>query len=295
MSARRFGGAFSPGASRSAHGVRTKWSDRAIRSVSLRVILLYMAPLALIPGMAVALVRADAMGLVTMGAAYGLIVFGARLTRDGLAAAAAYEARAVARPPAFPRKLFGAAAVGLGTLLCFLRATGSPMEGVMLGVLAAGLHAVSFGLDPMRAKGLDGLDPEALDAAITRVETARALIADMTAAARDFEDTALSARVGTLAATAGEVIAWIEKDPRELRRARRFLAVYLVGARDATVRFAQLYSEQGRPEIRDKFAALLDDLEAQFNRHRDSLTEDSRTALDVEIDVLRERLRQDGV
>ena len=295
MSARRFGGAFSPGASGGKAAKRTTWSDRAIRSVSLRVILLYIAPLALIPGMAVALVRADGLGLVTMAAAYGLIVLGARLTRDGLAAAAAYAARAVARPPAFPRKLFGAAAIGLGTLLSFLRATGDPVESVVLGVVAAGLHVVSFGPDPMRAKGLDGLDPEALDAAITRVETARALIADMTAASRDFEDPALCARIEALAATAGELIARIENDPREQRRARRFLAVYLVGARDATVRFAQLYSEQGRPEIRDKFAALLDDLEVQFNRHRDSLTEDSRTALDVEIDVLRERLRQDGV
>jgi hypothetical protein len=169
------------------------------------------------------------------------------------------------------------------------------VSAISFGAVAAGLHVVAFGIDPMRAKGLDGLDTEALDAAITRVETARALLADMTEAATHFGDAALEAQVSRLAATAGEVLARIEKDPRELRRARRFLAVYLVGARDATVQFAQSYDASGDTEIREKYAALLDDLEAQFTRHRDTLLQDNRTGLDVEIDVLRDRLRQEGL
>lgn len=294
---KRFEGQYSPGAS-AAPGVRRpppKWSERAIRSPSLRAIGLFIAPSLLLPGALMALGRADGLGVLSLGLAWLLLVTGAGLTRTGLAAEAAYEARAVARPPAFPRKLFGALATGAGAGLCALRATASPFQALVIGGLATALHLAAFGLDPMRAKGLDGLDMEALDSAITRIETARELIGDMTEAARRFGDPSLEASVGRLAAMATEVLAKIERDPRELRRARRFLAVYLVGARDATVQFAQDYDARGDAEIRDKYAALLADLERHFTSQRDTLMQENRTALDVEIEVLRDRLRQEGL
>jgi hypothetical protein len=293
--AQRFGGAYSPGAQPGRGRPPVKWSERAIRSPSLRALGLFAAPSLLLFGMLGALGRGDGIGLVWLGAAYLLIVAGASLTRTGLTAEAAYEARAVARPPGFPRKLFGAVAIALGVGLCALRATASPLQAAIFAAIAAGLHLAAFGLDPMRSKGLDGLDTEALDAAITRIDTAKALIADMRQAAAKFGEQALADQVERLAATATEVLAKIERDPRELRRARRFLAVYLVGARDATVQFAQSFDASGDPAIRDKYAALLTDLEAQFASHRDTLLQDNRTALDVEIDVLRERLKQEGV
>lgn len=299
--ASRYRGPHSPGADAAApdgKGQRRKpirWSERAVRSPSFRITLLFFAPTFLLFGLIRAVNALDAGRMLWLGLAYALFLGGAFLTRTGMEAARAYEARAVARPPAFPRKLFGAGAIGLATALCTLRATASPLSALVFGAAAVGLHVVAFGIDPMRAKGLDGLDPEALDAAISRVATARALVADMTEAAARFEDPVLEAKVSRLAATASDVLARIEGDPRELRRARRFLAVYLVGARDATVQFAQSYDASGDAAIREKFTALLDDLEAQFTRHRDTLLQDNRTGLDVEIDVLRERLRQEGL
>lgn len=301
--ARRFGGPHSPGAqvsgdagsSQASRRRAPNWSERAIRSPSLRGLGLFVVPVLLLPGAVIALGRGDGVGVLWLGGAWLLFMLGAGLTRTGMIAQAAYEARAVARPPAFPRKLFGAAATGLATALCALRATGSGVQALILGGLAAGLHVAAFGTDPMRSKGLDGLDIEALDAAITRIDTARALIGDMTDAARRFGDPALEAQVGRLAETAREVLAKVESDPRELRRARRFLAVYLVGARDATVQFAQSYDASGDAAVRDKYAALLDDLERHFTSQRDTLMQENRTALDVEIDVLRDRLRQEGI
>jgi hypothetical protein len=296
--ARRFGGAYSPGGPTPAGGTRRpppRWSERAVRSPSLRVLLLFLAPTWLLFGALGAMFRGDGIGLLWLMGAYALLIGGAGLTRVGQTAAKAYAARAVARPPAWPRKLFGGVMIGLGVALCVLRATGAPVQAVIFGAVATGLHLVSFGLDPMRSKGIDGLDAEALDAAITRVETARELIGEMRTAAARFGDPALEAKVGRLAETAQDVLTRIEKDPRDLRRSRRFLAVYLVGARDATVQFAQNYDSSGEEAVRDKYAALLDDLETHFTNHRESLTGEDRTALDVEIEVLRDRLRAEGV
>ena len=296
--AKRFGGTYSKGSPTGrtpGRAAAPDWRNRAIRSPSLRVLLLFFAPTALLLGALLAVLRGDAVGLLWLIAAYALVVGGAALTRVGQQAAAAYAARAVSRPPGWPRKMMGGVMIGAGVALCMLRSSGSTFQAVLFGAIATALHLIAFGIDPLRSKGIDGLDADALDAAITRVETGRALIAEMQSAAAQFGDRALEDRVAELARTATDVLAQIEQDPRELRRSRRFLAVYLVGARDATVQYAQSYDASGEPAIREKYAALLGDLESHFTNHRESLTSADRTALDVEIEVLRDRLRAEGV
>ena len=92
-----------------------------------------------------------------------------------------------------------------------------------------------------------------------------------------------------------EVFRAIEQDPRDLARARPFLSVYLLGLRDATVKFADLWSRGRDPQARAQYEALLGDLETSFATHRTELLDDSRSDLDIEIEVLRERLQQDGL
>lgn len=55
----------------------------------------------------------------------------------------------------------------------------------------------------------------------------------------------------------------VEQDPGDLTAARRYLGFYLMGARDATVKFADLYSETQDRRAR-RLRALLTDLEANF-------------------------------
>ncbi|TVQ52023.1 MAG: hypothetical protein EA355_15865 [Rhodobacteraceae bacterium] len=291
--AKRFGGAHSPG----GHATRgaSPWAGRRVASPSLGALGLFFWPIPFLAGAFSAMTRGDAVGMVWLGVCYLALLLGAHLTRTGLTAAAAYEARAVARPPAIPRKLFGAALTALGVGLGALRATGSVAESALFAMVAASLHVVAFGPDPMRAKGVDGLSGDALDDAVTRIETARALIAEMTEAAAGFGDRALTDRVARLAADAGRVVAQLEQAPGKLRRARRFLTIYLVGARDATVKAAQAWAEKPDPETRASYDALLDDLERAFATHADALGDGDRAALDVEIEVLRDRLKLEGV
>ncbi|MEM8740896.1 MAG: 5-bromo-4-chloroindolyl phosphate hydrolysis family protein, partial [Pseudomonadota bacterium] len=85
------------------------------------------------------------------------------------------------------------------------------------------------------------------------------------------------------------------EDPRDLSRARKFLGVYLTGARDATVKFAEVYAKTRDEAARTEYEALLKDLERSFETHRAGLLDDNRSALDVEIEVLRKRLKQEGL
>ncbi|MCB1312575.1 MAG: 5-bromo-4-chloroindolyl phosphate hydrolysis family protein, partial [Sedimentitalea sp.] len=108
-------------------------------------------------------------------------------------------------------------------------------------------------------------------------------------------DRQVEARVERFQASARTLIRTVEEDPRDLTGARKFLTVYLMGARDATIKFADIYARSRDAQARKDYLALLDDLEQNFDaRTRKMLLED-RSDLTVEIDVLRERLQREGV
>jgi hypothetical protein len=64
-----------------------------------------------------------------------------------------------------------------------------------------------------------------------------------------------------------------------------------MGARDATVKFADHYAQTRDPATRADYEALLTDLETTFAQKTTAFLTNSRTDLDVEIGVLRDRLK----
>ncbi|MDE0851380.1 MAG: hypothetical protein OSA94_09535, partial [Yoonia sp.] len=70
---------------------------------------------------------------------------------------------------------------------------------------------------------------------------------------------------------------------------------YLEGARDATVKFVDLYGRKSDPDARTAYIALLDDLQENFAARTDKMLVDDRTDMDIEIKVLRDRLQRDGL
>jgi len=69
----------------------------------------------------------------------------------------------------------------------------------------------------------------------------------------------------------------------------------LRGARDATVKFADLFARTRDETARQEYVDLLDDLEENFMLRTETLLDSNRQALDIEIDVLRERLEREGL
>jgi len=68
-----------------------------------------------------------------------------------------------------------------------------------------------------------------------------------------------------------------------------------MGARDATIKFADMYARTQDTKARDDYEALLDDLEKSFSDRTRKMLLDDRSDLTVEIDVLRDRLQREGV
>ncbi|MDH3263493.1 MAG: 5-bromo-4-chloroindolyl phosphate hydrolysis family protein [Paracoccaceae bacterium] len=288
--AERFGGKHSP-APRPEAGAPGGFHGRRRTLAGGRANALFLAPF---PFLLTAFGEAPT-GLAIDLAAFGFLILAAWLTRSGLVAQEAYEARTIARRPAIPRKLFGAVLTGAGLFLGGYAPDAGLLNPVIFAVLGFVLHVFAFGPDPMRDKGMEGVDTFQSNRVARAVDEAERHLAAMKDAILRAGDRKLEARVERFQATAREMFRTVENDPRDLVAARRYLGVYLMGAKDATVQFADIWARSRDPKARADYEALLDDLEANFAARTRTLLEDDRSALDIEIEVLRERLQREGI
>ena len=225
----------------------------------------------------------------------GVLALSAWMLRNGLRAEAAYNARKVARSPGMPRKLFSSILAGLGIAIAAYKAEPGLVAPVIFGAVTTGLHVFSFGVDPMKNKGMEGVDQFQTDRVARAVGEAEKLLAAMKGAILRARDRELERRVDSFQATARHMFRTIEDDPRDLTAARKYLTVYLMGARDATVKFADIYSQSRNSAARADYVRLLDDLETNFTARTQKMLTDDHADLNIEIDVLRERLAREGV
>ena len=291
--AQRYGGKFSPdGASETAASSTPKGGfQNAKRSkVGFRVNFLFIAPLPLVWKA----FTSEPIVMAQYLAALGVLLLAGWLTREGLIAEEAYEARKVARRPAMPRKLAGSVLTGVGLGLVGIAGHGL-IDAVIFAVLGAVLHSFSFGLDPMRDKGMDGIDTFQTDRVARAVDEAEKHLEAMKDSILRAGDRALERRVAQFGTTARDLFRTIEDDPRDLSSARKYLSVYLKGARDATAKFSDIYARNRDDQARADYEALLDDLEQNFASRTQKLLMNDHSDLTVEIDVLRERLQREGI
>lgn len=289
--AQRFGGKYSPDGASGDSPARQRRVE--VDPVGGRANVLFVAAVVLVAtsfsGGAIALL----LGL--LGALS--LTLAAWLLRGGLRAEAAFAERKVARRPALPRKIIAAGLSGTGTALAVAaHADGVPLFApVLYGIIAAGLHVAAFGLDPMRNKGMDGIDTFQQDRVARVVDEAEAHLSTMRETISRARDRQSTARLEDFINTARALIRTVEEDPRDLTAARKYLGVYLMGARDATAKFADIYARTQDAQARRDYLALLDDLEKNFAARNNKSLLDDRSDLTIEIDVLRERLSREGV
>lgn len=245
-----------------------------------------------------------AVGLTLALIAGGALTLAAWLLRQGLRAEAAFHNRKTARRPAFPRKMAASLLTGIGVAIAAFKTelsidvvASAPgvIAPVLYGVIATVLHSVAFGIDPMKDKGMEGVDTFQQNRVARAVNEAEAYLNAMTDAILRAGDRQIEARVERFQSTARTLFRTVEEDPRDLSGARKYLTIYLKGARDASIKFADLYSRGPDPQARSDYLALLDDLETNFAARTKKMLLDDRSDLNIEIDVLRERLQREGV
>ena len=291
--AQRFGGKYSPdGAAAQDQPARAAMEEqRAIDKAGTRGKLLYLPPIILV----LTGLNDGPTVLVTALLGAGTLTLAAWMLQQGLRAEAAFKARSIARRPALPRKMLASALTGIGMTLAAYSGENGVFGSLLYGLAALGLHVAAFGIDPLRNKRVDGIDDFQQDRVARVVDTAEAYLDGMKAQIAALGDRKLDLRVSGFQAVARRMIRTVEQDPRDLTGARRFLGVYLMGARDATIKFVDIYKTSRSAEARAKYEALLNDLEQNFAARTEKMLLDDHTDMDIEINVLRDRLQREGV
>lgn len=250
--------------------------------------LLFLLSLPLLATAVIGLAAGDLGLLGGAGGAWALIIAGAIGARRGFAA----EAEGRAPPRRFRRDL--AALVGAGTGLAAHFAAGhNPAIAVLFGIGAAAGVRLLYGPDPVPPAPPEAAKPLEGDAAV--IAEARARIAALEAAAAAVPQREFAEAIARIAALARRIVAEAEQDPEDLRRSRRFLAVYLKGAVTVADRYVETHRGLDAPALEENFRTLLADLERGFGQQLAQLKESDVRALDVDIAVLQQRLREEGM
>ncbi len=292
--AQRFGGKYSPdgnGPDPQGDAPRSSYRNANVDPVGPRSNVLF------IPGaLLVFLSLGDgAIGLTLGLVAAALLTLAAWLLRDGLRAEAAFHARKIARRPALPRKMLATVLTGAGVGVAAYKNEPGLLAPILLGGAAMALHVTAFGIDPLKNKGMEGVDQFQSDRVARVVDQAEEHMRGMMEAVRRAGDRQVEGRVERFQAEVREMLRTVENDPRDLTGARKYLGVYLMGAKDAAIKFADIYARSCDRQARSDFMMLLTDLEENFNAKTRQLMIEDRGDLNVEIEVLRDRLQREGV
>lgn len=266
------------------------------RFPSPKGILMFLLPLPVLIAAVVSLAHGSLDGLLGNAAGYGLFLAGALLLRRGLLTEAEYGRRRVARAP-WPLKTLGGSVIALATgITAWFGAGQHPAIAVAFGLAALLGCYLSYGFDPRVAKRFtdrDGVD--VTDRVLEALTQAEASIASIEQSTRNIRNAELNSRLRRIVAQARQILTMLEEDPRDLRRARKFLNVYLDGAKQVTEGYAKTHARVAAPELEDNFRRVLATIEDVFQEQQQKLLETDVTDLDVQIEVLTTQLKREGV
>lgn len=288
---KRFGGQYSPNTATHASPLLNPAKPPKPARVGFQANMMILPPSFMLVISIFSGASAMIIGLVTASLWY----FGVYMLREGIKAQSAYEARRVTRRPALPRKTIAAICAASGAGLAAWNADATMISALFYALAAAALHLFTFGIDPMSDKGMNDVDALQSGRVARILDEAEAYLTTMREAALSLRDRHITVRVDQFQAVVHDMARTVEEDPRDLTAARKYLTVYLQGARDATVKFADIFARDHDQQARNDYLLLLDDLEQNFTSKHQKLLDADRNDLTIEIEVLRERLQREGV
>ena len=250
--------------------------------------LLFLLPLPVAAAAVVSLAQGHLVALLGNSIGYGLFLGGALLVRRGSLSAGK------ASVAGWPMKTLGSALVALATgITAWLGVGHHPAIAVAFALLALLGCYLTYGFDlhlqrRRRFLGVGKHDRIAL------MQAERSISA-IEQAIRDIRQPELEARLRRIAALATAILNRLEQDPHRLRRARKFLNVYLDGVKSVVEGYAKTHAQVNAPELDERFRHALITVEDAFREQQQRLLDSDVDDLDVQIEVLTQQLKREGI
>ncbi|SMG63619.1 conserved hypothetical protein, membrane [methanotrophic bacterial endosymbiont of Bathymodiolus sp.] len=263
---------------------------------SSRGLLLYILPLALIPASILSFVYGDLLRIIVNFSGCISYLLAASLLRKGISAELEYRDRKITLAPKWPQKNLAALIVALTTAgIAFIGAGNSFLVSIAFGLGALAGMILLYGLDPRQEKmvaGSHGYTADEIAATITEAETQ---ISGIEQANKQITNRLFNQRIRIICEQARSIVDMLEDDPGDIRRARKFLNIYLDGALKVTTGYADMQRKHQSEKLSDNFENVLQTIESVFVEQKQKLLEDDVLDLDVQIEVLTAQLKHEGV
>jgi 5-bromo-4-chloroindolyl phosphate hydrolysis protein len=262
----------------------------------LKSAVLFVLPLPLLLAWVVALIAGDVGRFTAVSGALAAFVGAGVLTWRGLVAQARYYLGERLDPPAVPLKLVSALLTGLGAALAAGAGGHGIVSSMVFAVLAVLGYVSFYGRDPRRKRiELPVVDGVNRDAVTAQLKQAYGRLQGIEAAARAIAVPEFVERLQRIIGIGKQILAEIERDPRDASRARRFLNLYLDSAERVTGEYARTHRQIRNRPLESNFRQLLIEMEQTFETQHRKLLENDLMNLDAEIEVLNARLKHEGV
>lgn len=273
-----------------------RFTDDTLRRYSPRGLVLYFLSLALIPAVIIGLVKGHVLSIIVNATGFALYCLSAFLLRKGLAAENPAPQSRLLRPSKWPLKLIAALLVALTTgLLAVMSAQQSLIIAVIYACGALLGMYLSYGFDRRNAVQLADAHGYSGEEIRQTLAAAFATIKTIEQANRKIINSELNRRIDTICEIAEGVIAELESDPRGIRRARKFLNIYLDNVQQVIEGFAKTHQQSDSQALEQNFRQALETIESAFQEQQQKLLEEDMFDLDVKIEVLTAQLKREGI
>jgi 5-bromo-4-chloroindolyl phosphate hydrolysis protein len=147
----------------------------------------------------------------------------------------------------------------------------------------------------MRAARVNVTPVEGVDvtSVTQQLEQADVRLRRIDAAARAIAVPEFQARLARITAVSRDILAEVARDPRNAARARRFLNLFLDSTERVTEEYARSHQGVRNGALEEHFRSLLVDMEHTFAAQHRKLLENDAVSLDIEMEVLNARLKQE--
>ena len=222
-------------------------------------------------------------------------VFGAALCSIslGLKATETFEAAPVAKRPKYPFKIIGAGLMGLAVGLTTAMRGGDVLQVLLLMLIASALTVVSFGLDPLRDKGLDTAEQRQSHKVDLKSHAAQERLAEIKKRVAPLGCPEIMPPLTRFEDAVEKMLQAVQDDPERARSLQKYLGVYMDGAAEAAKRFCAIYRGTGDQQAHARFVQLLTDLGRSYEAKVHDYLAQGRSKFDVQIDVLSESLARE--
>jgi 5-bromo-4-chloroindolyl phosphate hydrolysis protein len=256
---------------------------------------LFLLPLPVGAAALMALAQGDLDRLALTGGSLACLWGAGVLSWNALAAEARYCLGERLDPPAFPSKRMSAGLTALGAALAALAGGHAIAGALVFALLGAVGYLALFGAD-IRQSPIDVAIAEGVDrtAVAMQLERAHGRLRAMDGAARALLVPEFTERLSRITGIGQRILTAIARNPRDASRARRFLHLYLDSAERVTLDYVRTHRQIRSAPLEQNFRQLLVEMENTFAEQHRRLLEHDVLSLDVDIEVLNARLKQDG-